>query len=186
MIASGTNPIRVLLVEDHPVVRFGLRMLLDAQPEFTLAGSATNRQEAFLAVTAEPPDIILLDLLLGDEDALSFLPELLATAGRARIIVLTGLSDPAVHRRAIALGARGVVLKEHTMSLLLKAIERVQAGEMWIDPAMMVSIAVNAPPEQRHDPETARLASLTEREREIIPLVCEGLANQEIAAPVRQ
>ena len=101
--------VQVLLVDDHKVVRTGLRILLESFPGVMVIGEAGNRAEAMAAATEQKPDIILLDLDLGDdENGLDFIPDLLE-ASNARILVLTGVRDPEAHRRALGLGARGVV-----------------------------------------------------------------------------
>ncbi len=186
MAAPIQKPISILVVEEHPLVRFGWRLLFASHPEYVLVGTATNHEEALSYAASEQPDIILLDLLQSDDTVLDFLPELLATAGPARVVVLTNPNDSEIQRRALSLGARGLILKDHVLSLLFKAIERVHAGEVWIDPEAVAGIAaLNAPARQPPDSEAAKIATLTSREREIIPLVCEGLRNQEIAERVR-
>src|SRR5436189_6004788 len=128
MSNASTDPIRVLLMDDHVVMRRGLRMLIESQPGLSVVGEATDRDAAILSAASEQPDIILLDLDLGDESGLDILPELRAAARAARVIVLTGIRDPAEHRQAVRLGAAGMVLKEQAIDTLVKAIEPVQAG----------------------------------------------------------
>lgn len=103
--------LRIMIVDDHLMVRAGLRMLLeDAGME--VVAMAGNRGEALDLAAREEPDMILLDLDLGREDGLSFLPELREAAKNARVLILTGRKDPEAHRRAVQLGAMGVVLKD--------------------------------------------------------------------------
>jgi DNA-binding NarL/FixJ family response regulator len=131
-----------------------------------------------------PPDIILLDLDLGDESGLDLLPELIAAVPDARIILLTGLRDIEIQRRAILLGAMGLVSKQKAADTVIRAIEKVYAGEVWLDRAMIASILnervnTNAAPDQ--NVEALRIAKLTEREREVIQLIGEGIKNRQIA-----
>ncbi|HXG64796.1 MAG TPA: response regulator transcription factor [Blastocatellia bacterium] len=184
MSSNVTEPIRILLVDDHRILRAGLRMLIEDQPGMTLIGEAGTRAEALALAARERPDIILLDLDLAGESSLDFLPELLATADRARVIILTGVRDLALHQRAIALGAMGLVLKDQTGETLIKAIEKVHAGEVWIDRVMTASVLAElaGAKAKKDDPEAAKIATLTEREREIIALVGEGLPNKQIAS----
>src|SRR5215213_1094410 len=140
MSNAGTNPIRVLLIDDHVVMRAALRLLVDSRPDMTVVGEATDRGAAILIAAREQPDIILLDLDLGEENGIDFLPALLAAAKQARIIVLTGIRDRAEHRQAVRLGAMGMVLKEQAFDTLMKAIERVHAGETWLDPALVANL----------------------------------------------
>src|SRR5262245_20034525 len=132
MSTTSTNPIRVLLIDDHVVMRKGLRMLIENHPGLRVVGEATDRLAAIQGVVREQPDSILLDLDLGDDSGLDMLPELRAAAKEARVIVLTGIRDPAKHRQAVRLGATGMVLKEQAFDTLVSAIERVHAGETWL------------------------------------------------------
>lgn len=177
------NPIRILLVDDHAIVRDGLRMLIESQAGLKVVGEASNRKETLQLAAAASPDLILLDLDLGDENALTFLSELREIAKNARVLVLTGLKDSDAHRQAIRLGAMGVVLKEHAVEVLIKAIEKVHAGEIWVDRSTMGSLLqeMTRPNSDDPDPEEAKVASLTERERQVITLIAEGLKNKQIA-----
>jgi DNA-binding NarL/FixJ family response regulator len=179
------QPIRVLLVDDHELVRAGLRLLIESQPDLILAGEASNRTEALTLASREQPDIILLDVVLESDNSLDFLPELLAAAQQARVLLLTGVRDAEVHQNAVRLGAMGVVLKSKAAEVLIKAIRKVYAGEVWLDSALTAKLLkeLSRPPiSQPPDPEAVKIAALTEREREIISLVGEGLKNKQIAA----
>ena len=180
MSTSTAEPIRILIVDDHAIVRAGLRMLIDQNPAMTVVGVAGDRSEALALAASEQPNMILLDILLGDEDGLSFLPELREVATNSRVLVLTGLRSTESQRRAIIAGAMGVVLKEHAAEVLIKAINKVHQGEVWLDRSLMGSVldAITQTPEV--DPETERIASLTERERQVIALIAEGLKNKQI------
>jgi two-component system, NarL family, nitrate/nitrite response regulator NarL len=182
MSNASTNPIRVLLIDDHVVMRAALRMLVESRPEMTVVGEAANSAAAILSAAREQPDIILLDLDLGEESGLDFLPALLAAAKRARVIVLTGIRDLAEHRQAVRLGAMGMVLKGQAFDTLVKAIERVHAGEIWLDPGLVANVLAKRSRVrgQDLDPEAARITALTEREREVIALIGHGLKNRQI------
>lgn len=182
MPPSNTKPIRVLLVEDHAIVRAGLRMLIESRAGIEVVGEASTLAESVPLAAGEQPDIILLDLDMGGQSSLDVLPELLA-AGSGRVIILTGVRDSEAHRRAVRLGAVGLVLKEHASEVLLKAIEKVHAGEVWLDRSMMASVLTGLSPSQQQappDPEAARIGTLTARERQVIALVGEGLKNRQI------
>jgi DNA-binding NarL/FixJ family response regulator len=139
------NPIRIQLVEDHSIVRAGLRMLIESHPGLIVVGEAANGAEALALAESRQPDIILLDLGLGQESGLDLLPRLQSVAGRARVILLTGVRDPEQHRRAVRLGAMGVVLKEEAAQVLLDAVQKVHAGEVWLDPSMVASMLGGGP-----------------------------------------
>lgn len=174
--------IRVLIVDDHAIMRTGLRMLLESQSGFAVVGEAGTCADAVTAATCEQPDVILLDLMLAGESALDCLPELRAAASSACILVLTGVPDSELHRQAVGLGAVGVVLKDKAPETLLKAIERVHAGEVWLERAMVASVLdqMRRGP-QPPNPEAAKIATLTAREREVITLIGQGLRNRQIA-----
>jgi DNA-binding NarL/FixJ family response regulator len=182
MVASEDS-IRVLLVEDHAVVRAGLRMLIESWPRVVVVGEAGDRADALRLVAEQQPNIILLDLDLGADSGLDFLPQLLDRAPAAHVLLLTGVDDPEQHHRAVRLGALGVVRKDQAASVLLKAIERVHAGEAWLDRTMVARVLSDLarPPEPAPNPEAARIASLTDRECQVIQLICEGLPNKGIA-----
>ena len=179
---TATPTIKVLIVDDHAVVRAGLRMLIDQDPDMKVTGLAGNRSEALAAATSEPPNIIILDIVLGDDDGLSFLSELREVAGGARVLVLTGLRSLESQRKAMRAGAMGIVLKEHAAEVLIKAIKKVHEGEVWLDRLTMGSVLQDFTEHKRPEPEKEKIATLTQREREVIGLVGEGLKNKQIAS----
>ena len=184
MVAPNNSSIRVLLIDDHTVMRSGLRMLIESHPSLVVVGEAATQGEALRLTARTQPDIILLDLNLCEERGADLLPNLLAAASGARVIVLTGVTDPAEHRQAILAGAMGVVLKDQALDVLVKAIEKVHDGEVWLESSMiasMLSEIARGGATEKADPEAAKLARLTTREREVIGLVGEGLKNKQIA-----
>lgn len=155
-------------------------MLIDQNPAMKVVGVAGNRSEALALAASEQPDMIILDILLGDEDGLTFLPELRETATDTRVLVLTGLRSSENQRRAMLAGAMGVVLKEHAAEVLIKAINKVHQGEVWLDRSLMGSVLDEMTQSPEIDPEKAKIASLTDRERQVIALIAEGLKNKQI------
>ena len=117
-------PLGILLVDDQPAMLRGLQMLIDGEsPRMEVVGLATGRDAALQIAGRAQPDVILLDLDLAGESSLDFLPELLSRSA-ARVLIFTGVRDPAMHRRALRDGAVGVVMKEETAEVLLQAISR--------------------------------------------------------------
>src|SRR6266496_4867108 len=112
MPATATNRIRILLIDDHELVRTGLRIALERHPHLAVVGEAGNRADALAIAARERPDIILLDLDLGGVSSLDCLPELLAATKGGRAILVTGVRTPEEHYRAVQLGAMGLVRKE--------------------------------------------------------------------------
>lgn len=182
--------IRVLIVDDHKIIRDGLRDLISSREGMTVVGDAANRADALRMASRERPDVIVLDLDLGDESGLDLIPELHRAYEKAAIIILTGMRDVEKRDKAMELGARGVVLKDEGATELLNAIEKVhRTGDYWLEPGaakrMLDRRRTRAGAKMAADPEAAKIARLTEREREIIALVGEGLENKEIAERLR-
>ncbi len=165
------SPIRVFLIDDHRTVLWGLERLIEsAGPRMQVVGSAANHADALKMLGRASPDVILLDLDLGGESGLDAIAPLMS-GSKAKILVLTGVRDPAAHDKAVLAGARGVVEKEASAETILTAIAKVHEGQLWLDRAATGRIFVEfsrkgAP--QPVDPEQAKIASLTEREREIV------------------
>lgn len=175
--------IRIVIIDDQLVVREGLRMLLDNHPGIKVVAMASTRTEALEIIAREPADLIILDLELGGYSALSFIPQLREAAARARILVLTGIRDSETHQQAAQLGAMGVVLKEDAADRLLKAIEKVYQGEAWLDRLTVGNLLwhMSSHDKESLDPQKKKISTLTERERQVIVLISEGLKNKQIA-----
>jgi two-component system nitrate/nitrite response regulator NarL len=176
--------IRVLLVDDHTLVRAGLRLLIERHPGFTVIGEAAVPSEALAAAVREHPDIILLDLDLGETNGLDLMPSLRAAVPEARVIILTGLRDPEMHRDAVRLGAVGIVLKDQATDVLCQAMVKVHAGGIWLESVLVARVLgemTRGGGRPTTDPEAMKLASLTAREREVIDLIGQGLKNRAIA-----
>ncbi len=188
MTAMIKNSIRILLIDDHRSFMDGLAMVINSQaPAMEVVGMASNRGEAVTAVGGLKPDLILMDMDLGDSLSLDFLPELLEKTS-AKVLMLTGLQNPDLHDDAIVKGARGVLLKGESAKVILKAIERVNAGEIWASNSMLGRIlskqfARSGGENEQAAREKAKIADLTAREREIIRslVMFEASTNEEIA-----
>jgi two-component system, NarL family, nitrate/nitrite response regulator NarL len=184
MTIQQSLPISILIVDDHAVLRFGLRAILESQAHLSVVGEALDSSSALDLASSTQPDIVLLDLDLGRENGFDLIPDILDAAPNTRVIVLTGVRDPAAHERAVLQGAMGIVLKETALELILKAIEKVYAGEVWLDRTTIANILntrARANNTQELNARQARIATLTEREREIIALIGKGLRNKIIA-----
>ncbi len=131
------GPIRVMIVDDHKAILWGLERLVDsAQPRMQVVATATSQAEMLANAGSAQPDVILLDLDLNGEDSVESLPALQRSSD-AQVLVLTGDRDPDTHQSAIMRGARGVIGKDESAEIILRAIERVHAGEVWINRVMM-------------------------------------------------
>ena len=187
---TGQNTIRVMIIEDHSVVLWGLKNMIEGEaPAMSVVGSASNRFEAVKTARATRPDVILLDLNLGAESGLDFLPQLRAETG-ARVLVLTGTQDEETHRRSLRRGASGVVCKDESAEVVLKAVRKVHAGEIWYDRQMAYGVLADMLRQARQeedDPEAERAAALTPKEREIITVIAseEDSTNRQVALRLR-
>lgn len=184
MAINPITKIRLVVIDDHRVMREGLRLLIQSQPGFEVVGEAGNSKDALLVTEREQPDVILLDIDLGTEDGNEIIPQLLATANGARVLVLTGLRDQAVHRQAMLHGAMGVVQKEKASEVLVKAIQKVNSGELWYDRSKLGSIVADilrGREAEGTDLEATKVGTLTQREREVVALISQGLKNKQIA-----
>ena len=178
---QSQTAIRILLVDDHQIFLTGLRLLIEKEPDMIVVGTASNRAEA-LALMQEHPDIVLLDLDLGNESGIDFLPQLIEPEEPPRVIIVTGVPDPELHLRAVRLGALGVVLKLDSAGFLVKAIRKVHGGEMWLNRPMISTVMTELihARAKKMDSEALKIAELTVREREVIALVAEGMRNRQI------
>jgi DNA-binding NarL/FixJ family response regulator len=179
-----TQKVKIVIVDDHAVVRAGLRLLIETDKRFGVCGEAGNCPEALAVAEAAQPDLILLDINLEGENALLCIPKLLRDAPAARVLVLTGHNEEGINAEALKSGAMGLVLKEKAAEVLLKAIEKVSQGEVWFDRATMGSVLSEMSRgggRASEDPEAVKVASLTDREREVVTLIGEGLKNKHIA-----
>jgi DNA-binding NarL/FixJ family response regulator len=181
---ARAEPIRILIVDDHAIIREGLRDLIASRPGMVVVGDAGTRADALRVAAAEQPDVIVLDLDLGPDSGLELLPELLEAAQASSVIILTGAREAGQRDRAMELGAKGVVLKENGATELLSAIEKVHdTGDYWFEPgAAKRLLGRRSRGDEAPDPEAAKIGSLTPTERELITYIGEGLDNRQIAA----
>jgi two-component system response regulator NreC len=170
--------LRILLVDDHRVVRAGLRMLLEAEPDLDVVDEAGDVRDAVFKARRHTPDLIVLDVMLPDGNGDEAIGRLQAEARDVKVLILS-MEDAGHHvRRAFANGANGYVLKDAAEEELVGAIREVAAGRRYLHPALGAKM-VQADIEER-----ARAAAdpLSDREREVLRLLAEGHTNQEIAA----
>jgi DNA-binding NarL/FixJ family response regulator len=171
-----TPPISVLIVDDHPVVRQGLRALLEVQDGLAIAGEAGDADTALALAAEHRPDVILLDLKLPGRDGIAVLDELRAREIPARVLVLTSATEPASASRAVRSGASGLLYKDVDPDALVRAIRSVHDGNLLLAPeaaGSLVRAAGSGAP--------GGVDSLTSREREVLAELAQGRSNREIA-----
>jgi NarL family two-component system response regulator LiaR len=172
------KPIRVLIVDDHPVVRRGLKSLFNTEPDLEFAGEAVNGIEAIELARTLQPDVILLDLVMPLMTGLEAIPKLKQDNPDARILVVTSFAEDSKVFPAIKAGALGYLLKDSPPKMLVQAIRDVHRGEASLHPtiARKVISELNQPPDLPPTKEP-----LTERELAVLRLIAQGLSNQDIA-----
>ena len=182
-VVPGTALIRVLLIDDHVLVRQGVRMLLEAHPDLAVVGEASTVDDAKALAARVQPSIVLLGCGHRPADPKA-IAELKATDPDRRILLLTASGDVDQHRQAIRSGASGVVLMQQAGEILVKAVRRVHAGEVWADrstTARVLQDLLGGSPRVDPDSDRARIASLTIRERQIVALVARGFSTSKIS-----
>ncbi|MEX2612590.1 MAG: response regulator transcription factor, partial [Gaiellaceae bacterium] len=169
--------IRVLIVDDHAVVRSGLRRVLDAEPDIETVAEAADADRAVFEAIEHKPDVVLLDVTMPGKSGVEGIPALLQAAPEARVLMLSMQDDPHYLREAFEAGARGYVLKEAADTEVVDAVRAVAAGERYVHPSLGARL-VQAESEERR---RAEEDPLSDREREVLRLLALGHTNQEIA-----
>uniref|UniRef100_A0AAU2UX92 Response regulator transcription factor n=1 Tax=Streptomyces sp. NBC_00003 TaxID=2903608 RepID=A0AAU2UX92_9ACTN len=178
---SPQHPIRVFLLDDHEVVRRGVHDLLDAEPDIEVVGEADTGEQALIRGPALRPDVAILDIRLPDSDGITVCRELRSRAPDLACLMLTSFDDDDALLDAIMAGAAGYVLKLIKGSDLIDAVRTVASGQSMLDPATTARLmsSLRGPAKDATD-EDPRLAGLSEREREILALIGEGMTNRQI------
>lgn len=171
---TAAAQIRVVLADDHRVVRAGLRMVLEAEPDMTVLAEAGDIPSAMRAVRAHHPHVLVLDLNMPGEPSLEAIPRFTAELPETAIVVLTMQQDPAFAREALRSGARGYVLKEAADAELVQAVRLARDGRTYLTPELGARMAAEPPPSGPPD-------DLTARELEVLRLIALGHTNSEIA-----
>lgn len=185
MDSRKLSPIRIVIADDHPIFRDGLRRLLEAEPDLKVIGEASDGAEAIKLARQLKPEILLLDLAMPRLPGLEALREMASAtpSNSVRVILLTAAAEKKQIVEALQLGARGVVLKDSATQLLLKAIHTVMAGEYWVGRESVSNLVQYLKTLVQSSGEEARHKKfgLTPRELEIISAVVAGYSNREIA-----
>ena len=187
---DAPKPIRIVIADDHPIFRDGLKHLLSLEPDFQVVAEIAHGDDVLAAVETQKPDILLLDLKMPGTHGLTILQKM-QVAGNSvtRSIVLTASEDKSEFVQAMKLGTCGIVLKQSPADLLFKSIRKVHAGEIWLDSdttaAVMQQFATGGE-DHGHAPSSVNGRSrerspLSQREREIVGLVAQGFKNKEMA-----
>ncbi len=171
--------VRILIADDHGVLRAGLRSLLNAEPNLEVMAEAANGEEAIRMAVELQPDIVLLDLSMPDVGGIDVTLAVKRLLPAVRILILTVHEDDGLLQEAIRAGASGYIIKRAVESELLNAIRAVSRGEMYVHPAMTRALMRNLTPRHDHENTPARL--LTRRELEVLRMIVQGHTNRQIA-----
>jgi two-component system response regulator DevR len=176
-VRSDTAPIRIFLLDDHEVVRRGIAELLDAVPGFEIAGEAGTAEQALPRALACRPDVAVLDMRLPDGSGIDVCRDIRSALPDTHCLILTSYDDQDAVLSAVMAGASGYVLKEIRTADLVDAIRQAAMGRTLIDPTVIAHVMDRV---REGTPTDARLAALTDREREVLDLVAEGMTNRQI------
>jgi len=179
--ASHDKKIRILLADDHTVVRRGLRLLLESQPEFSVVAEAADGKQAVEAAEASRPDVVVLDIAMPNLNGIEAAQRILASVPGAAIVVLSMHSDEGYVLRALKAGAKGYLLKDAAEGDLIEAIKTVTRGKTFFSSEITKMLAEDYVREIRARGSEDSYELLTPREREILQLLAEGKSNKDIA-----
>ncbi len=174
-----TKGIRVFLADDHAVLRAGLKMLIDAQPDMQVVGDAEDGEEAVERVASLKPDIALLDVNMPKLDGLEALRRLKAASSEARVLILSMYDDEGYLRRALEAGASGYILKKAADSELMAALRAVARGEVYVYPSL-THLLVNRYLGREDGKAGPSVVELTDREEDVLRLLAEGRTSEQV------
>jgi two-component system, NarL family, response regulator NreC len=169
--------IRAIVVDDHAVVRSGIKLLLDREDDIEVVGEAGSAKDAIFEVRAQKPDVLLLDVVMPGESGIEVLPKLLKESSETKVLVLSMQDDPSYVREAFAAGASGYVLKEAADEEVVAAVREIASGGSYVHPALGARMVAAEAAERA----AAEADPLSEREREVLRLLALGHTNQEIS-----
>jgi DNA-binding NarL/FixJ family response regulator len=174
-------PLRVLMVDDHPIVLAGLRALVEAEPDFQVIGKAGDGRNALRLAKQLLPDIVVLDISMPEMNGIEVATALLAERPQCRVLVLTVHEDRAYLRQLVEAGVSGYLLKRSASDELIRALHAVASGGMYLDPAIAGKVVGRTFRGSLH-PQPGQAAELSEREADVLRLVAGGHSNKEISA----
>jgi DNA-binding NarL/FixJ family response regulator len=172
---------RILVVDDHSIVRHGLTLLLKREADLDVCGEAGSFDEAIAAVAEQQPEVVLVDITLKDRSGLDLIKELIARHPGIRCLVLSMHDEAEYADRALRAGARGYVMKEDADEVVVQAIRHVLNGEIYVSPVMSTRLIHQLSQDKSDRDDNIGVASLTEREREVFECLGEGLSTRKIA-----
>ena len=174
------NPIRILVADDHLIIRQGLRLILETEPDLLLVGEASDGAEALDLVEKFHPDVVLMDLRMPGMDGLTAIQKLRITHPEVAVVILTTFNEDELMRKGLGLGARGYLLKDTDRGTLFNTIRAAARGETLLKPEILEKLLEKTFPESKSI-DTENLIELTDREIEVLAAVAQGERSKEIA-----
>ncbi len=184
MIDSNHNKIEIVILDNQTLVRAGLKHIIETQPDLSVVGEAGNPNEGLELIASKKPDIILFELNPSSGLSVEVIPDLIKCWPAACMILVTASDDNEIYLQAVRNGVLGIVLKTQPPEVLLKAIRKIYAGEVWIERSLIANLVTSiarAPQDYAADPEKVLIDQLSVRERQVVQLIGRGLKNQQIA-----
>ncbi len=179
MLDDLASPIRILLVDDHPVLRAGVRALLAAEPDFDVIGEASDGPSALAMVESLEPDLVVMDVSLPGPSGAEVTTELKQLYPRLHVLALSVHEELAFARLLLDAGAAGYALKRTACDELVRAVRLVSAGERYVDPLLAAQLLQSG--QRRESPTAPAVVALSEREAEVVRLLAQGLTMKEMA-----
>jgi two-component system response regulator DevR len=176
---AESNPIRVLLIDDSPIIRLGLRSALEDYADITIVAEAGSAADGLAAVAKHKPDVVLLDLHLPDKSGLQVCRELLKIRPQTKVLVLTSSSNERNVQEALSAGAQGYLLKDNDGATLATGLRTVASGQPVLDPSM-ASQVLNLVKHRGELSAAGKLSQLSPQERRVVAYLADGLTNKEI------
>lgn len=179
-----TSPIRIVILNHHAIIRAGLRLLVDAHPGMRVVGEAGNNADGLKTVSSQKPDVVLLGLDIDSPLNFDIIPGIIKVCEQARLILVDGANDLQVHQRAIEDGVVGIVQTTQAPETLIKAIQKVNAGEVWLERSLIADIISGRSRKQplmSNSAEKDNTNKLSDREKQIIRLIGKGAKNKDIS-----
>jgi DNA-binding NarL/FixJ family response regulator len=178
------NQIRIVILDNHTLVRAGIILLIKNRPGMEVIGEAGNLTDGLEIISTLKPDIILLELNLTEQTSSDVISRIIKASDLSRVILVTGMSNPQIYQQAVEDGVMGVVFKTQSPETLIKAIDKVNSGEVWLERSMIANVlshlSRNNKP-SRINSETDNINELSEREKQIVRLIGQGFKNKKIS-----
>jgi len=178
------NPVRIVILDNHTLVRAGIRSIIERLPGMEVIGEAGNLFEGLEIISSQKPDIVLFELNLTEQASSDIIPQIIKASDTSRLILVTGTSNALVNQQAVENGVMGVVFKTQPPETLIKAIEKVNAGEVWLERSMIANVlsrlSRNSKPVKISSAEN-NIDELSEREKQIVRLIGQGFKNKKIS-----